>query len=79
MSIQRVMQDPIPILILFGLILVTVWIWRWFRGGSGNLLRRRHASSSVWDRTTRRLNLALRMLKFFGICVQSYVSERTDQ
>jgi hypothetical protein len=31
MSIQRAMQDPIPFLILFGLILLTVWIWRWFK------------------------------------------------
>jgi len=32
LSIQHVMQDPIPFLILFGLILVPVWIWRWFKG-----------------------------------------------
>jgi hypothetical protein len=31
MSIQRVEQDPIPFLILFGLILLAVWIWRWFK------------------------------------------------
>jgi len=31
MSIQRVMQDPIPFLILLGLILLTVWLWRWFK------------------------------------------------
>jgi hypothetical protein len=29
-SIQRVIQDPIPFVILLGLILLTVWIWRWF-------------------------------------------------
>ena len=28
MSIQRVMQDPIPFLILLSLILLTVWMWR---------------------------------------------------
>jgi hypothetical protein len=32
MSIQRVIQDPIPFLILLGLILVTVWLWRRFKG-----------------------------------------------
>jgi len=31
LSMQRVMQDPIPFLILFGLILLTVWNWRWFK------------------------------------------------
>jgi len=31
MSIQRVMLDPIPLLILFGLILLTVWLWRRFK------------------------------------------------
>ena len=31
MSIQRVMQDPIPFLILLGLILLMVWAWRWFK------------------------------------------------
>ncbi len=31
MSIQRVIQDPIPFLILFGLILLTVWLWRLFK------------------------------------------------
>jgi hypothetical protein len=28
---QRVIEDPIPFLILFGLILLTLWVWRWFR------------------------------------------------
>jgi len=28
MSIQRVMQDPIPFLVLLGLILLMVWLWR---------------------------------------------------
>jgi hypothetical protein len=28
----RVIQDPIPFVILFGLILLTVWLWRWFKG-----------------------------------------------
>ena len=28
MSIQRVEQDPIPFLILLGLILLTLWLWR---------------------------------------------------
>ncbi len=32
MSIQRVIQDPVPFLILFGLILLTVWLWRRFKG-----------------------------------------------
>ena len=32
MSIQRLIQDPIPFLILFGLILLTVWLWRRFKG-----------------------------------------------
>jgi hypothetical protein len=32
MSIQKVIQDPIPFLILLGLILLTVWMWRWFKG-----------------------------------------------
>jgi hypothetical protein len=27
----RVLLDPIPFLILFGLILLTVWVWRRFR------------------------------------------------
>jgi hypothetical protein len=31
MSIQRVMQDPVPLLILFGLILLIVWLWRRFK------------------------------------------------
>jgi hypothetical protein len=31
MSIQRVMQDPIPFLILLGLILLAVWLWRRFK------------------------------------------------
>ena len=29
MSIQRVIQDPIPFLILVGSTLLTVWLWRW--------------------------------------------------
>ncbi len=32
MSIQRVIQDPVPFLILFGLILLTVWLRRRFKG-----------------------------------------------
>jgi hypothetical protein len=32
MSIQRVVPDPIPLLILLGLILLAVWTWRRFRG-----------------------------------------------
>ena len=31
MSIQRVTQDPLPLLILFALILLTVWFWRRFK------------------------------------------------
>jgi hypothetical protein len=31
MSIQRLIQDPIPFLILVGVILLTVWLWRWFK------------------------------------------------
>jgi hypothetical protein len=32
MSIQRVIQDPIPFLMLLGLILLlTVWLWRRFK------------------------------------------------
>ena len=31
MSIQRVIQDPIPFLLLLGLILLVVWLWRWFK------------------------------------------------
>ena len=27
----RVDLDPIPFLILFGLILLTVFVWRWFK------------------------------------------------
>jgi hypothetical protein len=27
----RVIDDPIPFLILFGLILLTVWLWRRFK------------------------------------------------
>lgn len=30
-SMQRVIQDPIPFLIGFCLILLTVWVWRWFK------------------------------------------------
>jgi hypothetical protein len=29
---QRTIQDLIPFLILFGLILMTVRFWRWFKG-----------------------------------------------
>ena len=30
-SEQKVMQDPIPFLILLGLILLlSIWAWRWF-------------------------------------------------
>jgi hypothetical protein len=32
MSIQRVIQDPVPFLILFCLILLMVWLLRRFRG-----------------------------------------------
>jgi len=32
MSIQRVDQDPIPFLILLGLVLLMVWLWRLFKG-----------------------------------------------
>jgi hypothetical protein len=32
MNIQRLAQDPIPFLILLGLVLLAVWLWRWFRG-----------------------------------------------
>jgi len=53
MSIQRVMQDPIPFLILLGLILLTVWLWRWFKDrwfeslrGSQRRLRAKVAISS---------------------------------
>ena len=28
---QRVIQDPIPFLVLFGLILLTVRLWWWFK------------------------------------------------
>ena len=28
---SMLIQDPIPLLILFGLILLTVWLWRWFK------------------------------------------------
>jgi hypothetical protein len=28
---QRVIQDPIPLLILFGSILLTLWLWWRFR------------------------------------------------
>jgi len=27
----RVLLDPIPFVILFGLILLTVWLWPWFK------------------------------------------------
>ena len=30
-SMQRVIQDPIPLLILFGSILLTLWLWSRFR------------------------------------------------
>jgi len=30
--VQRVHVDPIPFLILLGLILLTVALWRWFKG-----------------------------------------------
>ena len=30
--IPRLIQDPIPFLILVCLILLTVWAWRWFKG-----------------------------------------------
>jgi hypothetical protein len=29
---QRLTQDPIPFLVLFGLIVLTLWLWRYFRG-----------------------------------------------
>src|SRR5260370_32213358 len=29
--VQRVIQDPIPFLILFGVILLTLWLWWRFR------------------------------------------------
>ena len=29
---QRVLLDPIPFLILLGLVLLAVWLWRWFKG-----------------------------------------------
>ena len=32
MNIQRLIQDPIPFLILVALILLTVWLWRRFKG-----------------------------------------------
>jgi len=32
MSMQRVTLDPIPFLVLFGLIVLIVWLWRRFRG-----------------------------------------------
>jgi hypothetical protein len=32
MSIQRLAQDPIPFLILLGLVVLTVWLWRRFKG-----------------------------------------------
>jgi hypothetical protein len=28
----RVIQDPIPFLVLLGVVLLTVWLWRWFKG-----------------------------------------------
>jgi hypothetical protein len=31
MSIQTVIQDPIPFLILLGLVVLTVWLWGWFK------------------------------------------------
>jgi len=36
MSIQRVIQNPIPFLILLDLILLTVWMWRWFKVDNEN-------------------------------------------
>jgi hypothetical protein len=30
-AMERLTQDPIPFLVLFGLIVLTVWLWRWFR------------------------------------------------
>jgi len=29
---ERVTLDPIPVLVLFGLIVLIVWLWRHFRG-----------------------------------------------
>jgi hypothetical protein len=28
----RVIQEPIPFLVLLGLVLLTVWVWSWFKG-----------------------------------------------
>ena len=31
-DIPRVIQDPIPFLLLLGLVVLTVWLWRLFKG-----------------------------------------------
>ena len=49
------MPDPIPFLILVGLVLVTAWLLRWFK--NGNVAPKvREPEGKFWSQTARQPN-----------------------